>query len=869
MNDQGVVVARLAMGYTPVDPGLTEPASGHSDGDLARSSQFASVVSQSASAPQALDALAEAGFSGLFAAVGPSGQACAATMRAGTIVSREELPDSFFAMDAAAVAASKEATRALIEAVEAAAEPAHVFEALRQFESRATGKTARTRALGALVYCSSLAAAGGKGVTVFATGSPRLAFSVFLPIGVGRLPGLTPALPLGPLPTNYVNPACASWRVEILGRNAERLGYSPGEVPGLVTERDELESCCRSVPPQHAELAMRRAAERTRAAVQVWTERLAECAGNQGSTFRLRRPAILGPLDVDGECAFVGRLNLQLWLRPRVFPRAAVALLVFLAVWILVPVSAESWSLAATAAPALAAWLVWWFLSSQAPGARRAGDPAPWKWPVPVRTVSAPARADPPAADVWDAIVVGAGLAGLSAASELSAAGRRVLVLEAGARVGGRTFTRYCPDTGHVIDAGASWIGRSQTFARRLLARFHFSTIRQRGTAKTDGRSVLHAEGSRTLYTGSIPMLPSWIPGVPSILGLLELGLLLFKVDRSVLAHNPYIPPEDDTGSAEDFLLGRSASRLVRTLFRLAMVNIFAGEARDMGWAYAANYIRAAGGFEDITEIDSEGGANRWRVRGGTQELSVRLAQDLAEGTVRLKTKVVGVDLADPRIGRSHAVVRTASGHALKARAVVMAAPPALAGAMVFNPALPAAHTRAMVAQKPGSIIKVCVLYASPWWVPLGYSGQTVSDGGVVQWTVDASDPTKGKHALICFCCGDARGTWAKESAKDRKAALLSALRDLFGGAPEALKPTGYVEHDWNTEEFAGGCFVGIVPAGEMAAYHESRAPVANMAFASTETGGQWIGYMDGAIEAGTRAASEVLEGLDKADLSV
>src|SRR3712207_4263162 len=60
-----------------------------------------------------------------------------------------------------------------------------------------------------------------------------------------------------------------------------------------------------------------------------------------------------------------------------------------------------------------------------------------------------------------DAVVVGAGLAGLTAARDLTAAGASVVVLEARDRVGGRTLNEPLGD-GKVVEVGGQWIGPTQ-----------------------------------------------------------------------------------------------------------------------------------------------------------------------------------------------------------------------------------------------------------------------------------------------------------------------------------------------------------------------------------------------------------------------
>src|SRR3979411_3525441 len=66
-----------------------------------------------------------------------------------------------------------------------------------------------------------------------------------------------------------------------------------------------------------------------------------------------------------------------------------------------------------------------------------------------------------------DAIIVGAGMAGLAAARTLRRSGKKVVVLEARDRVGGRVKAGKL--AGHTIDLGGMWVGPSQTRLLELL----------------------------------------------------------------------------------------------------------------------------------------------------------------------------------------------------------------------------------------------------------------------------------------------------------------------------------------------------------------------------------------------------------------
>jgi len=105
-------------------------------------------------------------------------------------------------------------------------------------------------------------------------------------------------------------------------------------------------------------------------------------------------------------------------------------------------------------------------------------------------------------------------------------------------------------------------------------------------------------------------------------------------------------------------------------------------------------------------------------------------------------------------------------------------------------------------------------------------------------------------------------------TAEDRKKALAEQYARMYD-SPELRQPVDYIEKNWAEEQYSGGCYVSHFPPGVLTSFDDVvRQPSGRVHYAGTETATYWAGYMEGAIEAGERAAREVLHAMGRIDES-
>ncbi|XP_033981756.1 probable flavin-containing monoamine oxidase A [Trematomus bernacchii] len=456
-------------------------------------------------------------------------------------------------------------------------------------------------------------------------------------------------------------------------------------------------------------------------------------------------------------------------------------------------------------------------------------------------------------AEIWDVIIVGAGLSGLSAAHLLRKrnAKFRILVLEGKDRVGGRTVSTEIPAANGVDrwDFGGQWVGSTQTHILELIKELGLETYPQFSI----GKKVHHmgGPGAKVRTYTSIPTL--------SPLVLMDLTQLLWKIDRllaTVCVQDPSMTPgavELDSMTLQSYIDKQAWTTELKEEMGLCSRSLFGMEPSQMSFLFFLMFAAAAGGLLALLE-STPGCAQELKIKGGTQQLSQCLAERVGFKNVRLGSAVTAI-WQDAEWARVSTTTNT-----FLCRAVIVTCPPHLAAKIHYQPALPSQREFLTQNMPVGHMIKFILTYQTAFWREKGFSGEIVAGSSTecpFCVTFDATSPS-GNAALVGFIAGQQASQWSSKESGERREAVLSSLVKYLG--PEARSFIHYEEKDWAKEDYSGGCPVNVMAPGMLTYYHPSlRKPCGRIHWAGTETATLWCGYMSGAVQAGQRAALEVL----------
>ncbi|OAA81300.1 Amine oxidase [Akanthomyces lecanii RCEF 1005] len=423
-----------------------------------------------------------------------------------------------------------------------------------------------------------------------------------------------------------------------------------------------------------------------------------------------------------------------------------------------------------------------------------------------------------------DVLVVGAGVSGLQTARKLQQSGISCLVLEASGHVGGQAFT-------------------SDNFNEENHPRTHalateFGLIDE--PRQIQGKTTL--EGFEAFESHEQPALNAGDAA----------SLFQIKAILDTLSLRPDASRTDTT--VEELVSSYGATDTVKKLANLWTRTIFGLSSHNVSASQFLSHCASCGGLLAVLD-NINGSSDDFAINESSHQVATAVAQRLNAGTIQLHQKVTHIEHTS-----KNCTVRTESGDVFHGTKVVLAGSLALCESLQIEPNIVAAAQWEEMRDEQGFSTTVDVVFDHPWWQQRGLSGHAQGLTGPVAQVRPSGIEIDGLYSLSCQVSGEqARGMWLwLMSEEERETLIMQHLGAVFGGGiPRAVQ---IIEQDESPLVSGQQC---LNIAGENAAGGATGlnmwAPEGSIHFTGAETSNVWRGHMEGALEAGERAATEVM----------
>jgi monoamine oxidase len=423
-------------------------------------------------------------------------------------------------------------------------------------------------------------------------------------------------------------------------------------------------------------------------------------------------------------------------------------------------------------------------------------------------------------------LIVGAGMAGLSAARQLVEAGARVTVIEARSRIGGRIYSERRGV--EFIELGAQFVHGKPPELWDLIDEAGLATY------ELDGEQLCWQDGRLSACDGTLAQDFRWIEA-------------LKDRQRPDCSFAEYLDQEN--------VAQQSRFRLIRYV-----EGFNAADHKVIGVASL--------GKQQVAE-DAVEGDRMFQVRGGYRQVPDFLLQRFldAGGRLLLSTRVTAIRWRSGHVEID--CLQSGMALTLEASEAIVTLPLGVLqnGDVHFDPG-PMDVRNAANRMRMGDVHRVVMLFRKRFWREVNesiLSNQTLSFLYAFAkippvWWTQHPEPSP---ILTGWVGGPLAASLQRDGTAERGLDLTRDLAEIFGTTAATLK-TLLVEslaHDWTADPFARGAY-SYVPAGAINASEEMTQPVEDTLYFAgehTDTTGHW-GTVHGAMRSGLRAARQLLE---------
>jgi len=435
-------------------------------------------------------------------------------------------------------------------------------------------------------------------------------------------------------------------------------------------------------------------------------------------------------------------------------------------------------------------------------------------------------------------VVIGAGLAGLSAAYELTLRNCLVTVLEAATRIGGRVLTHRFPSARELnCELGGEWIGTDHHEMQRLCGDFGLLPLQEH---RYSNSFWSHRKRAHLVAPGK------WCMSEKSF-------RIWRKFERDFPRYTPHQLRELDkldwwTKLAE---LGFAREDLLR---RDLMGSTDFGETIRMNSAYTAatEYLSTKSQtVDDTDEMD-------FKVRGGNKRLVDALADAIGRPNIHLETEVTGI------VQRGGRVTVHVKGHRpIRTDFCICAIPAHCLGRIDWGNDPPEEKLAAARELQYARITKTAVLCSRRFWLQPKGSGFSVCTSLASDFCFDSTYGQEGEKGILCsYAVGDKADDIASSPREKLKYWIVEDVAHAFHipwSARDSKRTAVAVERQpWQRDPFTGGAYAFYRP-GQWFTLRPALAKPFKHVFFAGEHIADWQGFMEGAVVTGKAAADAVL----------
>lgn len=437
--------------------------------------------------------------------------------------------------------------------------------------------------------------------------------------------------------------------------------------------------------------------------------------------------------------------------------------------------------------------------------------------------------------------IIGAGLAGLSAAYDLHRAGWQVTVLEARDRVGGRVYSVRSFAHGQVAEGGGEYIDAHHTRMIALAEHFNIK-LASSGSWQSQAGDWACFEGK----AGRVVDKDIW--GFDFAGEMERSWESMAELSQNV--SDPYQPQAAkeatrlDAQSAADWIQSLDTHPITKKYFMTYIRSEYTCEPERLS---LLDLCRNAKMYYSTTKRPPSS-----RVLGGNDLIPCALADALPD--VRLNAVVKSVRVLPGGVAVSYqqgdSFLTIDSGFA------ILAVPLTTARLIEFNPPLPLAHTSMVNEISYGAVTKVLIQYRKRFWNEIRWNGRMGSDLPIAyMW--HATSHVEGEAGILTAYTGGEPG--AKLSAlsdEERIRVSVNELEKIFPGSSDLIEHTATVA--WINEPFTRASYMALAP-GDVLKHWKTLFEPAGRLFFVGEHATAIQGFMEGAVESGQRAASNII----------